>query len=103
MAIEDKSRQLNGYKVRSWGDLAAVVTTISVMLAMLISTVLWGLKLETELNEERNARVALEYRVSRNTAKIDTGILDVARTEVENIKNVDQRLLKRIERLEDKH
>ncbi len=101
--VMEKTLKTNGYKIRSWGDAAAVVTTISVMLAMLLSTVLWGLKLEQELNEERAARVQLEYRVSRNTAKIDVGVLDIARTEINNIKREDAGMLKRIERLENKH
>jgi hypothetical protein len=102
MVIEDRSKKLNGYKVRSWGDLAAVVTTISVMLAMLISTVLWGLKLESELNVERNARISLERKVARNSTKIDSGILDVARSEINDIRQDDREIKRRLERLENR-
>lgn len=42
--------RLNGYKPRSYGDIVA----ISTLLAMLISVVAWGLKLEGELNAIRD-------------------------------------------------
>ncbi|MCP5014718.1 MAG: hypothetical protein GY938_05465 [Ketobacter sp.] len=92
-----------GYAVRGWRDLASVSTIVASLLTVLIACILWGLKLESELNEERNARVNLEQRVSRNTAKIDVGVLSVAKTEINHIKETDRDHLRRIERLEAKH
>ena len=101
MAIE-KSIKPKGYKIRSWGDLAAVATVVSVLLAMLLSTVWWGLKLESELNVERNARIVLERKVARLEAKVQAGILDVARSEINDIRQDDREIKRRLERLESK-
>ena len=64
MAANIEGKSLNGYKIRSWGDLIAVAT----LLAMLLSVVLWGLKVEGELNTMRdnhgNRLAALESRVA---------------------------------------
>jgi hypothetical protein len=64
MATKIEGKELNGYKIRSWGDLIAVAT----ILAMLLSCVLWGLKLEGEVNELRtgygNRLAAIEARVA---------------------------------------
>ena len=59
--MEDKSAGLNGYRVRSYGDLVAVAT----LLAMLMSVVVWGLKLEGELNDVRNDVMEVKARVGQ--------------------------------------
>lgn len=61
-------KSLNGYKIRSWGDLVAVAT----LLAMLLATVAWGLKLETELNELRSNH---GLRIANLEARVADGIL----------------------------
>jgi hypothetical protein len=99
----EKTIHTNGFKPRSWGDLAALAAIVTPILALCMALVLWGLKLEQELNDERNARVHLERRVSDNKGKIDQGILGIARTEIDNIKERDAAILKRVERLEEKH
>jgi hypothetical protein len=48
--MEDNSAGLNGYKPRSWGDVVAIAS----LLAMFMSVVAWGLKLEGELNSVRD-------------------------------------------------
>ena len=57
--MEDHSTKLNGYRPRSYGDLVAVAT----LLAMLVSVVAWGLKLEGELNGVRDDVSELKTRV----------------------------------------
>jgi len=99
----EKTIKTNGFKPRSWGDLAALAAVITPILVMCVAVILWGLKLESELNAERNARIHLERRVSDNKGKIDQGILGIARTEIDNIKKEDAAILRRVERLEGKH
>lgn len=57
--MEDNSASLNGFKPRSYGDLVAVAT----ILAMLVSCVAWGLKLEGELNTVRDEVMSLKGQV----------------------------------------
>lgn len=59
---------LNGYKVRSWGDLIAVAT----LLSMLLACVGWGLKLEQELNDVRSD---YGHRLANLEARVGDGIL----------------------------
>ena len=62
--------------------IAAIVTTTSVLLAMLMSVVVWGLKLEGELNSVRND-------VSELKARVGTGILPRAE---ERIRHLEQEM-----------
>ena len=59
----EQSLKPNGLKVKSYGDVAAIVGILAPTLVMLFSTVAWGLKLEGELNEVRNDVVALQRQV----------------------------------------
>ena len=103
MAIEERSWKTNGYKVRSWGDIAAISTVAGVLTTMLVACILWGLKLEEELNTERNRNNHQEVEIIQLQSKVATGILGVAKSEIENIKERDREITKRIDRLEDKH
>lgn len=85
-----EGKALNGYKVRSWGDLIAVAT----LLAMLISVVLWGLKLEQELNVVRDS-------ANNTAARVADGILPRAEERIKRHSSELQELRRRIERLED--
>jgi hypothetical protein len=62
MALEH-SIHTNGLRPRSWGDIAAFVAVLAPVIAMLISTVFWGLKLETELNQLRTSYEVLAIEV----------------------------------------
>ena len=103
MAIEERSWKTNGYKVRSWGDLAAISTVAGVLTTMLVACILWGLKLEEELNTERNRNNHQEIEIRKLERIIDSGILSVSQAEINNIKERDKELSSRIDRLEDKH
>lgn len=69
---EKDGLKLNGLAVKSWGDVIAVAT----LLAMLLSVVAWGLKLETELNAVRD-------RVTNVEARVADGILPRAEERIE--------------------
>ena len=79
--MEDKSANLNGYKVRSYGDLVAVAT----LLAMLMSVVVWGLKLEGELN-------AVREDVQQNSRQVGNGILPRAEERIKRLQSEVQDL-----------
>lgn len=88
-------RALNGYKIRSWGDLVAVAT----ILAMLLSTVAWGLKLESELNELRNST---DSRLRAVESRIAVGVLPRAEERLNSQTVTLQRHERRIDRLEQR-
>ena len=71
----DQTAKLNGYKPRSYGDLVAVAT----LLAMLVSVVAWGLKLEDELNQVRD-------RVTMVQSQVGQGILPRAEERIESLR-----------------
>jgi hypothetical protein len=62
MALEH-SIHTNGLRPKSWGDIAAFVAILAPLITMLISTVFWGLKLETELNQLRESHQILAIEV----------------------------------------
>lgn len=70
----EHSAKLNGYRPRSWGDVAA----IALLITMLMSTVAWGLKLEGELNAVRD-------RVNDMGVEVGRGILPRAEERLENM------------------
>jgi hypothetical protein len=74
--MEDNSARLNGYKPRSYGDIVAVAT----LLAMLMSVVVWGIKLEGELNEVRNDLIRVQ-------AQVGQGILPRAEERIRHLEN----------------
>jgi len=55
----EPTKKLNGYRARTYGDVVAVAT----LLAMLVSVVAWGLKLEGELNVVRGEVLTLKGQV----------------------------------------
>lgn len=89
--MEDKRVGLNGYKIRSYGDLLAVALLIS----LLLSVVAWGLKLEGELNDVRNDVNAVQARVA-------DGILPRAEERIDGHARELSEHDRRIERIEDK-
>ncbi len=93
--MEDNSVKLNGYKARSYGDLVAVAT----LLAMLISVVAWGLKLEGELNGVRDTHNA---RLANLEARVSNGILPRAEERIRDHDDEIEDIKERIIRLEDR-
>lgn len=55
-----EGKKLNGLAVKSWGDVVAVAT----LLTLFLSVVAWGLKLETELNAVRDDLNDVRARVA---------------------------------------
>ena len=86
---------LNGYKIRSWGDLVAVAT----LLAMLLATVAWGLKLESELNELRSGH---NNRLINLEARVANGILPRAEERINNQARQLTRCENRLDRMEQR-
>lgn len=87
MVVDPK---LNGYKPRSFGDIVAIAT----LLAMLLSVVAWGLKLEGELN-------ALRDQVVANQEKLGNGILPRAEERIESLRRDLTYLAERFEEHEE--
>jgi len=68
----DASPKLNGYKPRSYGDIAALAVSIASLGVLFMSAVLWMLKLEARLeivgaslNEQSNYITELKSQISR--------------------------------------
>ena len=83
--MEDKTGALNGYKPRSYGDLVALASLV----AMLLSVVAWGLKLEDELNRVRD-----DLTVVR--AQVGEGILPRAEERIRHLEEDVRELERRI-------
>ena len=79
----EKKAALNGFKPRSYGDLVAIAT----LLALFMSCVAWGLKLEARIDD-------VHEHMMRINGQVGNGILPRAE---ERIKNIERRL----QRLED--
>lgn len=86
---------LNGYKVRSWGDLMAIAT----LLALFVGVLAWGLKLESELNEVRSNHNA---RLTNLEARVANGILPRAEERINSQGGTIRRHEARLDRLENK-
>ena len=102
MTIEH-SPKLNGYKVRSWGDIVAVAT----LLAMFLGVVAWGLKLEARIDAQQfihnNDFNSINYEVRGIEVDIARGILPRAEERIKRINENDRALVLRIEKLEAEH
>lgn len=95
MSDDDKGlhgARLNGYRVRSWGDLVAVAT----LLAMLMGVVAWGLKLESELNDVRSS---YGHRLANLEGRVANGILPRAEERIRS----HERRIEHLEMEVDKH
>ena len=55
----EKTGQLNGFKPKSYGDLVAIAS----LLAMFMSVVLWGLKLEARNDHLREEIMEIKSRI----------------------------------------
>ena len=93
--MDEPKIKINGngsFAVRSWGDVVAVAT----LLAMLMACVLWGLKLESELNRVRDDLSLAELQIA-------AGVLPRAEERIERLDTDVERLRKRIDRIEENH
>ena len=88
----ERTSKLNGYRPRSYGDLVAVAT----LLAMLVSVVAWGLKLEGELNQVRN-------QLMRTQTQVGQGILPRAEERIESLRRDLSYLATEFEKHEESH
>ena len=70
----EKTLQPNGYKPKSYGD----IISIAVLISMLLSTVLWFLKLDARNENLANMLILMQARTSKIETKVDSGILDIA-------------------------
>ena len=91
----EKTLKTNGLKVRSYGDIVAVAT----LLAMLLSVVAWGLKLEGELNTLRDTHGG---RISALEGRVADGILPRAEERINHHDDKFRDHDRRIERLEER-
>ena len=102
MAIE-KSIKPNGYALRSWGDVVAVAT----LLSLFLGCVAWGLKLEARYDTQQliyNADIKeLNRDVAALKAIVSRGILPRSEERIDRIDETDKLIIKRIEALEGKH
>ena len=57
----EHTKALNGYKPRSYGDVVAIATLIS----MLLAVIAWGLKLESSLDATRTDITNLRIEVAK--------------------------------------
>lgn len=99
--VMEHSIKPNGFKPRSWGDIGVIAT----ILAMLLSCVAWGLKLEWDgevrAAEHRQQIKALDDELDALKLIIARGILPRADERIKAIERTDTALLERIERLEN--
>ena len=76
----EHSPRLNGFKPRSYGDVIAVAT----LLAMFMSVVTWGLKLEGEVD-------LLREQLSQTRSQVGNGILPRAEERIDAMqKEIDE-------------
>lgn len=81
----------SGLRVKSWGDVVAVST----LLAMLLAVIMWGLKLESELNVERQINTTQAAEIAELKAQVGNGILPRAE---ERITSLERRMDRHDER-----
>ena len=80
----EQTGKLNGYKPRSYGDVIAIAT----LLTLFVSVVAWGLKLEGELNAVRDS---YGQRIATLEAKVGNGILPRAEERIRFLEDRQQR------------
>ncbi len=93
--MEDKAAGLNGFKIRSYGDLAAFAALVS----MFMGVVAWGLKLESELN---TLRESYGSRLANIEARVADGILPRAEERIAVHSQRIDALSRRMERVESR-
>ncbi len=87
MTSSQNRRNENGFSIRGWGSLASFAAVVSVLLALFIGTLQWGLKLEDEVNRERARISYLEARIAALEVKVGNGILPRAEERIEALRH----------------
>lgn len=61
----------NGFSIRSWRDVAALATVLSLAIGAFVGLLLWGLKLDarTERLQVEQAQMEMELRELRRTLR----------------------------------
>lgn len=99
---EPKAHKENGFAIRNLHDVGVLAAIIAPILTVLVGTILWGLKLEQELNTEREIsareRSALQSQITNlreDVAEVKTqvgeGILPIAEVEIQNLRRDQER------------
>ena len=81
------ARHNEGFAIRGWSGLASFAAVVSVFLALFIGVLQWGLKLEEELNTERQIRNELTRRVAELERKVGNGILPRAEERIDALRH----------------
>jgi len=89
----EKSLKPNGYKIRSWGDLVALAS----LLTLFIGVLAWGLKLEAELNQ---VRADYGHRISDLETRVADGILPRAEERIEFHRQEITEIKRRLDKIE---
>ena len=97
-----QGKSLNGLAIKSWGDVVAFATLV----AMFLSVVAWGLKLEGELNSMRIAHDSIIHSIRDDVADVQArvadGILPRAEERITRHDRELQDIRRRIDRVEEK-
>ncbi len=81
--MEDRSAGLNGYKIRSYGDLVAVAT----LLALFVGVLAWGLKLEARLDVVRDEMMRMNRAIAPGVLPRAEERIDSLQRELGDIRN----------------
>ena len=73
--VESKQAKTNGFALRSLHDVALLVSILAPILTVLVGVILWGLKLEDELNTERLRIDQANRNIAELRQRIAPGIL----------------------------
>jgi hypothetical protein len=82
-----EKRNEKGVRIHPWVLASAITVTVATLLALFVGVLQWGLKLEEELNVERQARAQSERDLLRRIAvlerRVGEGILPRAEERIE--------------------
>lgn len=98
MAELEKTLKTNGYKLKSWGDVGALVSILAPTLAMIVGVIWWGLKLEAKIesfattNQARHNTLLTE--IGELKRQVGRGVLPRAEERINSLQH-------RVEQLED--
>ena len=84
-------------------DAVGYILALGAIISMLLSTVLWFLKLDARYETLSKTVIVMESRLTRLEVKIDRGILPIAETRINNIVRDDQILQQKFEAFVEWH
>lgn len=82
----DKSLKPNGFAIKSWGDVIAVVS----MAGLIIGVLTWGLKLEGEINALRDTQANLLRQVGNGILPRAEERIKYLEREVEKLERIHE-------------